>query len=430
MSQDRPAILLLTVDSLRADHCGFLNPECDLTPTLDRLAEDGVVFENAIAPGPRTPSSMPEIFTGEVFGPRPQVEEWNLRGRKSRISTHLARFQTVAERLQEQGYNTSGVTANPWTQYLPDATFEKGFDEYTEIDGRDLFNPDTGAVPRALVPFDKALNVTGVGERYNWRWKKDWFIQWPHIYDLLSERFVETSSPSFFWVFLLDTHEPYLSPGDVRKENNTLEMYYAVVKDKLDSGAGDALSQSDRERLRRAYQDATRSVDRFVEAFLDECDEDSIVIFHSDHGEAFGEHGTWGHKPELYRENLHVPFLISGVEPERVREPVSLRDIPAMVADIASDPEGFDPNDYTDDFAYATTENGETRALSGSRWKYIAGPDGAELYSLADDPDERTDVSDEHEELVHWFDRIDRSHRTRVNEKASIADAVEAVEGT
>jgi len=430
MNQNPPNIVLLTVDSLRADHCGFMRSEMDLTHTLDSLAETSIVFENAISPGPRTPSSMPDIFTGEVFGPCPQTDTWSLSARKRRISTHLERHQTIAERLTALGYDTGGVTANPWTQYLPRATFEKGFNKYQEIDGRDLFDDNSDEVPRWLLSANWFLTATGLGERYNWRWKKDWFIQWPHIYDQIAEQVDALSEPYFFWVFILDTHEPYLSPGRFRKENSSLDMYRAVVKDKFTAEDGGDLPESDQTRLRRAYCDATRSVDRFLDRFVEEHGDDSILLFHSDHGEAFGEHGTWGHQPDLYRENLHVPFVISGeVSPDRVTDPVSLREIPTIIEDLSIDAETFDPHEYVDQFAYATTEDGQKRALHGREWTYITDPEGTELYSLVNDPTEQNNVAAEYQEVTRSLSRLERSYLARATERSSITAAVAEFDG-
>jgi arylsulfatase len=281
-----------------------------------------------------------------------------------------------------------------------------------------------------LPPVDWVLNTTGVGDRYNWRWKKDWFIQWPNFYDKISDQLRQTSSPSFFWAFLLDTHEPYLSPSAYREENNAFEMYYAVVKDKLASDGEETFSEADEERLRRAYRDATRSVDNFVATILEDCANDTVVIFHSDHGEAFGEHGSWGHKSELFQKNLHVPFFVSGgVQAERVRQPISLGEIPAMVEKIASEPIDFDPWSFTDPLTYATTENGSERALCTREWKYITSPDRTELFSLVDDPGEQHDVSDEHPELVEHLGQIEQFRRAKTTERASIAAGVMEVEG-
>ena len=80
-------IVLVTVDSLRADHCGFNGGDPELTPTLDDLAENGLVFENAFAPGPRTPSSMPVLMTGAF--PSAQTGAFSWQSRWDRIRKHL-----------------------------------------------------------------------------------------------------------------------------------------------------------------------------------------------------------------------------------------------------------------------------------------------------------------------------------------------------
>jgi len=106
-------LVLVTVDSLRADHCGFVNSESDLTPTIDRLAKEGVSYTQAVVPGPRTPSSIPVLFTGEFMA---DDAEWSMadwQGRQYRIGEHMDRFQHLSEQLQRQGYETAAFTANP-----------------------------------------------------------------------------------------------------------------------------------------------------------------------------------------------------------------------------------------------------------------------------------------------------------------------------
>jgi arylsulfatase len=204
-------------------------------------------------------------------------------------------------------------------------------------------------------------------------------------------------------------------------------MYYAVLKDSLDSGEGDGMSDGDKKRLRRAYRDAVRSIDKFVGKILEDCSDDTIVVFHSDHGEAFGEHGTWGHKSQLYRENLHVPFLVSGMGSESVRDPVSLRKIPEIIMEIANKPQNFNPDEYTNRFVYSTTERGDKTSLSGTDWKFIIDSDTAELYSLTDDPHEQTNISNNSGNIVRLFEQLARTRQTRANEKTAIAKATDAV---
>lgn len=105
-------IVLVSIDSLRADHCGFMGYDRGTTPNLDRLANEGVVFVNAIAPGPATPQSMPAIFTGAH--PYAAVDSEKFDTRKN-IKHHLNRSRTIPEQLTELGYTTAGFSPNPFT---------------------------------------------------------------------------------------------------------------------------------------------------------------------------------------------------------------------------------------------------------------------------------------------------------------------------
>lgn len=162
-------IILITADSLRADYCGFLNSAMATTPTLDRMAEDGVVFENAIAPGPRTLSSIPEIFTGRQL-PKTEADNWSYEVRMGRISSHMANHTALPQKLKEEGYTTAAYTANPWT--TPNTNFDRGFDHFYEIKNeREIVNRFSGT---ALEPI-KWMS--------NWVFKETWFSQWPTFYE-------------------------------------------------------------------------------------------------------------------------------------------------------------------------------------------------------------------------------------------------------
>lgn len=417
-------VVLVTIDSLRADHCGFMGGP-DLTPTFDSLAEDGVVFENAVAPGPRTPSSMPEVFTGEAFGPTPPVESWDLDHRKARISAHLDRYRTIAARMRARGYETVGITANPWTQYLPDTDYGEGFDRLLTLNGSDLGGDGRVETGPVFETVDTVLGATGLDDRTNWRWIKDWFVQWPRIYDLVQSELDSLSEPYFFWLFLLDTHEPYLAPSEYRVENGTPEMYYAVLRDFMNSDGDEVPQSSVNDRLQRAYRDTVRSFDGFLDRFVSDCLDDQYLVVHSDHGEAFGEHGTWGHKPALYRENLEVPLVIGNTEvSDTVRKPFSLRRIPELIERLAEDGAAPDLEGLTDEFALASTEDGTVRSLTGQRWKYIDNEGDAELYDLAADPGEATNLADEYHSLTEQFDRLLGARAVDAEEKRAITDGV------
>jgi arylsulfatase A-like enzyme len=433
MSDDRENIVFVTIDSLRADHCGYLECEYDLTPTLDSLASDGIVFENAIAPGPRTPSSMPEVFTGEIFGPGDSVEAWDLPIRKERISRHLAQYRTIAEELNDLGYSTGAVTANPWTQYLPKMSYKRGFEEFSGLNGTDVFGD--GRVSPGFRILDRTLQITGMDDHLNWRWMKDWFVQWPRVYDIIEDTLRATHEPYFVWIFLLDTHEPYLAPKEYRDENSALGMYYAAYKNQQANGHSPEFSPEEIRRLRRAYRDATRSFDRFLKRLLSDVPNDPAVVVHSDHGEAFGEHGTYGHEQVLYQENIHVPLVIGNTSVQkRIKAPVSLRTLPNVFKSLAEPGSDFEPENHTEPFVLSTTEDGTLRALCSREWKYIQNQrseiDTAELYNLFDDPAEKHDLSGEFPKMEEEFDSLLRAKTSHVQKREAISNAVKQVPKT
>ena len=117
MAQDRNMILV-TSDSLRADHCGFHNSDIDLTPRMDRLVPelDAILYDNAISTGPRTPISVPESLTGEFI---PTSESNDYKTTLKRISEHISTHKTIPELLSDRGYSTAAYTSNPYTTLTP-----------------------------------------------------------------------------------------------------------------------------------------------------------------------------------------------------------------------------------------------------------------------------------------------------------------------
>jgi arylsulfatase len=391
-------ILLVTFDSVRGDHCGFLNDACDLTPNLDRLAARGTVFENAIAPGPRTPTSAPEMITG---GPMAHVAADSNEAQVSRIRAHLDSHSTLPERLNELGYDTAALSANPWTS---DQTgFTDAFDDFKRL----YDTKEPSAFRRAgLKLFSGTFAGTVVLWIDSWKEKRDHFSQWPAYFEEITSTLERRDRPWFVWIFLLDTHNPYIVPPEDRVDNSTLDMYYGVVRGNSKfrhGGTGsyydDDLPPSVDRRVRRAYRDAVRSADRFMGELWEHVDTDeTMLLFNSDHGEGFGDHGTYGHRHALYEENVHVPLVVWDGDHvgERVSAPFSLRTLPDMLVSYAEDGRLESYDDWTADRVITRTEGGEKIAVRGRRWKYILSEDDEELYDLDADPDERTSVASDH----------------------------------
>lgn len=391
-------IVTVTIDSLRADHCGWQS-DTDLTPNLDALAENSMAFTSAIAPGPRTLSSVPVTHTGVPFAVT-NHDASKYGERVARIRNHIRAFETISEALQDEGYTTLAFTANPWTS--ADNEFDTGFDRFHEV----------GRSGGSIIELFKGTPVEK-GARLFDRWINDdtWFCTWQTFYDDVIDAIEETEGPVFTWVFLLDAHNPYIVPRQNREESSAYSMYSSAIR------ANDALNRTDTKThyrtslkedtlrdLGKAYRDSIRSVDTFVGRLRSDIDDDTALVIHSDHGEAFGEHGIYGHQPVLYEEHIHVPLLVhDGRTQRKVEETVSTAVIPEITLSLARGEEA-DPAEWTTDYAFSRTESDSAMAIRGDRWKYIRSEDGTELYDLVDDPREESDVSEEHPDRVSEFE--------------------------
>ncbi len=413
MSSGRSNIVMVTFDSLRGDHCGFLSDDHGLTPTMDALADEGVSFTNAIAPGPQTFSSMPTVFTGRPRPPTtleryPQDSHWERR--LAAIGEHLRRYPSLPERLNELGYDTAGVSPNPWTSGA--SGFDRGFEYFLDLsDGANegwshtlaerLPGIDADSRPVALV-----LNMLSGSE---------FFCQWETFYDRILRIREGLSEPYFLWIFALDTHFPFITSRTHRQEQSLFGAYSSAYRSSEPMRGNRAeMSESVRESVKRSYRDTVRASDAFIDQLRSDFDaDDPVLIVHSDHGESFGEHGNYGHHHrQVYEENIHVPYFIHNASTNKdVGAPTSLATVYDATLAIARD--GFSDIDFADDtYAIAASECGRERTVRGSRFKYIKQRDGRLLFDLECDPDERTDLSDERPDLCRELQRkLDRRDR-------------------
>jgi len=404
VTDDRRSVVLVTMDSLRYDHCSFTGYERETTPTLDAMAAAGFTVANAVSPGPSTPESMPAVLTGSY--PADDDEEYasELAARQARIRRHMRTRTTLAERFRERGYATAGFSPNPYTsRYFG---FDAGFDHYEDFIGGSRRRLYAGALEGAFAGVDlSALFPARV--LLNWVNREEVFKPWEAFYGAVCEWVRSVEEPYFLWVLLMDTHDPYLVPDGYRSQPRwaTYHANWRLWR----RGHEPPFSDRTRERLVRAYDDAVRYADEFLarlRADLGTGEDGPIVAVHGDHGEAFGEHGTYGHHQRLYEENVHVPLVIEGPGvPERsVERPVSLTAVPALLRAAAGG--GLDAETAGDTgatnrpYALSRTLGPGRIALRGRDWKYIAETDPGsvavereELYDLASDPGEREDLA-------------------------------------
>lgn len=394
--------ILVTVDSLRADHCGWQS-EADLTPNLSSVATDSLTFTTAVAPGPRTLSSVPVSHTGVPFAVTDH-DAYEYKERVARIKAHIEQFDTLSERFSDLGYTTMAFTANPWTSR--ENGFDAGFDRFREV------GKDGGRISGAFEDTFLELPAMIFDQ---WLHKDAWFSQWRTFYDEVNTAIRETDGPVFAWIFLLDVHNPYLVPRADRADSTTFGLYSGLLRanDAFNQTGGKTMYRNSMSpdlisKMRDAYRDSVRSVDGFAGKLFDDADDDTVIVFHSDHGEAFGEHGTFGHEPVLYEENVHVPFFVAnGGVSDTVEGPVSTARVPDITLSAAME-ELEDPNEYTEDWVVARNEGDTKLAVRGRRWKYIHGEEEEELYDLDEDPDETEDLSSERDdELAEFRSRRD-----------------------
>jgi arylsulfatase len=348
MTADRN-VVHVTVDSLRVDHCGFLTGE-KLTPSLD-----GVVYENAYATAGSTMSSAGSFLTGRYPHDRPTAETQLDTSRQ-----HYRSEETIPERLSRAGYETAVFTANPHVSryYLDGDTFDHFDDrlETTANQGQSSRGMQTNALSRVR----------------NWWRGQEMFMTWEALYDDVVSWIETASEPYYCWVFLVDPHMPYLPPEGYRSHPQALNYLANAAL------FADAPGPTKR-LLRDAYADTVRYTDDFF-ASLRGVTGDAALVVHADHGEAFGEGSAYGHGA-THEEILHVPLVVSDGPSGRVSEPVSLRSLPAIVADLAGD--DFEPTAYTEPYVRARLR-GPERVLRGRSWKYVRRGDGDAVYELSD----------------------------------------------
>jgi choline-sulfatase len=358
-------VVVVTIDTLRADRLrcyGYANIE---TPVLDGIAERGVLFENAVAQSPLTPPSHASIFTGQ----NPTVHK--VRNTGGFVLQSSAR--PLARILQEQGWDTAAFVGSAVLKKL--FGFDNGFsvydDEMPRPGGRTEFRDDP------------ERNASAVVNRA---------IQWLHARP--------SGKPFMLWVHLYDPHIPYSPPPEFANKYRN-RPYDGEI----------------------AYTDS--QLGRLVAALEAKAPQDKTIVgVLSDHGESLGEHGEHTHGVFIYDSTLRIPFLIAGPGvPAGVRVKQQARSIdflptvlelmggakPANVQGLSLVP-AFSGKAVATGVAYAETlypkmnmNWSELRAIRTDRWKYIRAP-RPELYDLTSDPREENNVIDRHAQEAKRFE--------------------------
>jgi arylsulfatase A-like enzyme len=272
----RPNLVLIVVDTLRADRTtpyGF----AETTPELARWAEQGVVFERALAQSSWTKISMASLLTS--LWPRSHA----LREARDGLAEGAL---TLAEVLHGAGYRTWAVQTNGWLH--PSFGFHQGFERYVFPSGRGAQLPRPGI--------------------------------WPHVDRVVEEatRLLEShdsEAPFFLYLHFMDVHE-YAAPPEFKRFGTDAHGAYLAAVRWVDDGI----------RRVREVLDAQGFSER------------TLIVFASDHGESLGEHGRQGHARDLRAPVLHVPLVLRlpfPVEPIRIAAQVRNLDIAPTLLELA-----------------------------------------------------------------------------------------------
>ncbi len=397
VSKEPPNVLLISLDTTRADHCSFLGYGIDTTPNLKRLALQGASFEQAFAPSPSTGPSHATMFTSMYPIAHGLVKNTLTLGEE-----HV----TLAEVLRDRGYQTASVVSS----FVLDSKFgfSQGFQHYD-----DEFSPSEGVVhgqewegiPIPSGTFDRRGDHTT--ER---------------AIRLLESR--DRGRPIFLFVHFFDPHAPYAPPEPFRSRFST------------------AAKGQDELSVQAAYDAEIAFTDHQIGKLLaalrkSGLERNTLIVIVGDHGEGLSQHGWPTHGVQLYEEAVRVPLLISWpgrvIENSVVSNPAELLQLGPTILDLL-DIEGqgplFESRTWTDalegkgqldphravflqtdsPISRPTMVEGEDHsaredfAIRWNGWKFIEGPQrtdaltwskqvsAKELFDLGMDPAEQTNV--------------------------------------
>lgn len=350
----RANVILITVDTLRADRLGSYGAKNVATPAMDSLAKDGILFERAIAQVPLTVPSHDAIMTG-TYPFQNGVQDFT--------SAPLGpEFQTIAQALDRNGYDTGAVVS----AFVLDRSWglARGFKHYDDAFPASTFQEkDIGLVDRrAAASVDKALA----------------WLRKPR------------SKPFFLWLHLYDPHSPYDPPEPFRSRYRGREYDGEIAY--ADSHLGRLFAWL---KQKRAY-------------------DNSLIVLVSDHGESLGEHGEKEHGYFIYHATTRVPLIVKlahgmrvSAAGKRMQQPVETIAIPATILELLGIRDSlqkqlqaeslFTPSSERDTaysetfYPFSSFGWNPLHSVESARYKYVDAPE-QELYDLSSDPAETRNV--------------------------------------
>ncbi len=385
-------IILITIDTLRADMLGIYGNGADLTPYLDSLKDNMVVFDNSYATGPYTQASFQGILASEYY------LEYGKEKKLNREKT------LVSEPLKDAGIFTAGFHSNAYLSYF--FGYNKGWEVFYDSMSDDVTD---------MYPF---IRGEGINDK---------------VKEFLSN--FSFSKPLFLWVHYMDVHEPYIAEG---KDLSRIDPSLSLSKDDMFKLFKEVILKRDVsdkatvDTLKKLYMAKVAETDSYVKDLFDIFNthnllDNSTVILTSDHGDEFAEHNGLSHDGKMYNELINVPLLVydKSFSSATVDAPVSLIDLPSTICDMMdTDPaSSFKGKSlYPFDSIKPYTLYGEAMGKLGHKEKDTDRPvhymieDGKKLIYREDrDQFEAYDIKKDPGDKKDTIDKLSRDRKDRLN---------------
>ena len=297
----RPNVLLISIDTLRADHVSCYGYERETTPNIDRLAAAGTRFSRAYGTAVWTPPAHGSMLTGLYPSQHGVVDE-------NRLDDSIP---TVAEMLSADGYATVGIVNNSQVGEL--TALHRGHQTFHEVwKGVRSRNVLERALRLAHRKYREARGLNDHGARRTTELAKRWIEEHP-----------SSTTPFYMFLHYIEPHNPLLAPEpfrhrftnragadmDRRKVDRVAENPLVCYTDAIE------LTREEVEFIKGLYDGEIAYIDTLVGDLIEclkrtGCFDDTLILITADHGEHFGEHGHFSHVSSLYEPIVHVPLIV------------------------------------------------------------------------------------------------------------------------
>lgn len=320
----QPNIIIIVADTMRLDALSVYNNKIN-TPAVDLFSRNSIIYNNAIAPAPWTIPSHASLFTGKYASEHKIHESEEIKIFDLNISMNYNKFPTIAEKLNKEGYNILGISAN--ANIVPGSGFDKGFNNFYYsknvyyniiknylMRNNNIISADkiwTGQKKlEVLKTLLKEDGLNGLKRLYNlgslFKNKYDGFYYDKGGYDTVDH--IENSSfksPFFLFLNFMEMHEPYIKDGPNIGTVKGLKSLFGYIN----------INTKTKSNIRKRYFQRSIIFDYYFGRLIrflkyNNIYDNTLIILTSDHGQQLYENNYYGHGIYLTDELIRIPLII------------------------------------------------------------------------------------------------------------------------